>query len=476
MPIDPTIALNANAPKPINPLQQALSVAQFRALNASGLAQQQQLDANRATSAAYQQATDPTTGQVDNNKLVGILSQDPAAAYNLPQVIQGINTQKQQQQTLQTGALDQSIKAQSSLRQGLGSLLSKQDLSPQDVQGFATTQLQAGAITPQVYQAEMQSMPQDPQQLRQWVSQHYMSALSGETQLHAMLPQYAQINTGPATVAVNQNPLALSGGVGTVGYTVQNGLSKSEALSPGVTINQGGQPVTYTKGQMDAGQVPQQQGGGYQTAPPMGAQGVADAAGQRYSALQSAAAQAKPLMQTYDLAAQNVQGTLTGKGANAALNVPAILNTFGIQAGSDAVKNNQLLVQYLNSAADQAAASLGLSGSDSRLAAAKAGQPDPAHMNAPALLESIQHVKGLQQAVLDRQQATTNFLAQNGNNTSALPQFETKWNQSFNPDVSYVRSLGDPAAQQAAMQKLQSEGKLQQWTKDYQAMKALGAF
>lgn len=476
MPIDPSIALNANRPAPANPLQQALSIAQFRALNASGLAQQQQLAANRATSAAYQQATDPTTGQVDNNKLVGILSQNPDAAYNLPQVIQGIGAQKQQQQTLQTGALDQSIKAQSGLRQGLGSLLTKQDLSPQDVQNFATTQLQAGTITPQVYQAEMQSMPQDPGQLRQWVSQHYMSALSGETQLHAMLPQYAQINTGPATVAVNQNPLAVSGGVGTVGYTVQNGLSKSEALAPGVTINQGGQPVTYTKGQMDSGQVPQQQGGGYQTAPPMGAQGIADAAGQRYSSLQQAASQAKPLMQTYDLAAQALQSTIAGKGANAALNVPALLNTFGIQAGSDAVKNNQLLANYLNSAADQAASSLGLSGSDSRLAAAKAGQPDPHNMNAPALLESIQHVKGLQQAVLDRQQATTNFLAQNGNNTSALPQFETKWNQSFNPDVSYVRSLGDPAAQQAAMQKLKSEGKLQQWTKDYQAMKALGAF
>jgi hypothetical protein len=491
MPIDPSIALNANAPKPANPLQQALSIAQFRALNASGLAAQQQLAANRATSSAYQQATDPNTGVVDNNKLVGILSQSPDAAYNLPQVIQGINTQKQQQQTLQTGQLDQSIKAQTGLRQGLGSLLTKPDLSPQDVQNFATTQLQAGAITPQVYQAELQSMPQDPQQLRQWVSQHYMSALSGETQLHAMLPQYAQINTGPATVAVNQNPMAAGGGVGTVGYTVQNGLSPSDAASP-VTVNANGQPTMITKAQFAGAQggapngaaptqgapaIPGQlPGGGFSAAPPVGAQGVADAAGTRYSNLQQAASQAKPLMQTYDLAADNLKSTIAGKGAGAALNVPALLNTFGIQAGSDAVKNNQLLVNYLNSAADQAASSLGLSGSDSRLAAAKAGQPDPANMNAPALLESIQHVKGLQQAVLDRANATTNFLAQNGNNTSALPQFENKWNQSFNPDVSYVRSLGDPAAQQAAMQKLKAEGKLGQWTKDYTAMKALGAF
>jgi hypothetical protein len=78
--------------------------------------------------------------------------------------------------------------------------------------------------------------------------------------------------------------------------------------------------------------------------------------------------------------------------------------------------------------------------------------------------------------VLDRQQATTNFLSSNGNNTGALPQFESKWNQSFNPDVSYIRSLSSPQEQQAAMQKLKSDGKLQQWTNDYQAMKALGAF
>jgi hypothetical protein len=485
MPIDPSIALNANAPKPINPLQQALSVAQFRALNASGLAQQQQLDANRATSAAYQQATDPTTGQVDNNKLVGILSQDPAAAYNLPQVIQGINTQKQQQQTLQTGQIDQSLKAQTALRQGLGSLLTKADLSPQDVQGFATTQLQSGAITPQIYRAEMQSMPQDPTQLRPWLAQHFQSVLSAEQQMANMKPQYSTINTGPANIAVNQNPYAVGPngqqiGVGTVGYTVQNGLSPSDAATP-VTVNQNGQPTMIPKAQFAAGGQPGQTpgalpGGGFSAAPPIGADKVASDAAARYSSLQSAAAQAKPLMQTYDLAAQNIQGTLTGKGANSALNVPAILNTFGIQAGSDAVKNNQLLVQYLNSAADQAAASLGLSGSDSRLAAAKAGQPDPHNMNAPALLESIQHVKGLQQAVLDRQQATTNFLSSNGNNTGALPQFESKWNQSFNPDVSYIRSLSSPQEQQAAMQKLKSDGKLQQWTNDYQAMKALGAF
>ncbi|QQK04758.1 hypothetical protein JFN94_25865 [Burkholderia anthina] len=450
-------------------------------MNANGQALQQQLDANRAVSAAYQQATDPTTGKVDNNKLMGIISQDPRAAYNMSQIAQGINTQQQQQIGIDTAKLDQSIKAQSGLRQGLGSLLTKPDLSPQDVMNFGVTQLQAGAITPQVFQAEMQSMPQDPQALRGWLQQHYMSALNGETQLNAMMPKYAQVNTGPATVAVNQNPLAAGGGVGTVGYTVQNGLSPSEALAPGLTLNQNGQPTTYTKGQMAGGQVPQAPGGGYATGAPLGASDVASGAATRYNTLQTAASQAKPMMQTYDLANQAVQGAIAaGKGAGPIASaggvVQTLLGALGQNPTGDSVKDYQLAVSYLNSAADQAAQSLGLSGSDARVAAAKAGQPDPNNMNLPALQESIAHAKGLQQALLDRQQATTNFLAQNGNNTSQLPQFEAKWNQSFNPDVSYIRSLGDPAAQQAAMQQLKAQGKLQSWMKDYQAMKALGAF
>lgn len=506
MPVDPSIALNANAPQPANPLAAALQVAQYRYMNANSQAQQQGLDANRATSAAYQQATDPTTGQVDNNKLMALISQDPRAAYNMPAIAQGINTQKQQQTTLNATNFDLATKQNGFLTQRLGAIDPSSPNFQSDVMRTASDFVHNFQGDPNKVMGQLTDLPpigSTPQQNSMWLQRHLSAIGAVGEQLKSLQPSFNTVNSGPATIAVNQNPLAL-GGVGSVGYTVQNGMGPGESASP-VTVNQGGQPTLITKGQFAAGQgqpspigappaqggqggapspsgqgaapaVPGQlPGGGFSAAPPVGAQTIADAAATRYGALQQAATQAKPLMQTYDLAAQALKGTIAGKGANAALNVPALLNTFGIQAGSDSVKNNQLLSNYLNSAADQAASSLGLSGSDSRLAAAKAGQPDSANMNGPALLESINHVKGLQQAVLDRQQATTNFLAQNGNNTSALPQFETKWNQSFNPDVSYVRSLS-PDDQQAALQKLKTEGKLQQWTKDYSAMKGLGAF
>jgi hypothetical protein len=510
MPIDTNIALNASAPAPINPLQTALQVAQYRAYNANGLAAQQQLDANNAASKAFQQSTD-ASGNTDYNKFRSIMA-GSGVGYNLPQINKSILDAQQSQQTLDRGAIglsndkiDNAKKMFSTVTQRLGSL------DPQDPQ-FAAHAMDLGhqlvtqfGVDPQMVIHELSAIPQDASGRAAWRNSALASLQDAGAQLGSITPKPVVQDLG-GSYQVNDSNVITNPSY--IGSTMSKSLTPGEYNQPvnvmGPNNTPGIKPLGEAYGGVTGAGTPQinipplptganPQGAG-QAAPmpgqapgagqphfvatglPPGASGIADDGAKRVASLQQAAQQAKPLMQTYDLAAQALKGTMAGKGANAALNVPALLNTFGIQAGSDAVKNNQLLANYLNSAADQAAASLGLSGSDSRLAAAKAGQPDPNNMNGPALLESINHVKGLQQAVLDRQQATTNFLAQNGNNTSALPQFEAKWNQSFNPDVSYIRSLGSPEDQQAAMHKLKASGHLQQWTKDYQAMKALGAF
>ncbi|MDE1971079.1 MAG: hypothetical protein KGI50_05925, partial [Patescibacteria group bacterium] len=135
MAIDPNIALGVQTTQ-LNPLQTATQAAQLGYLLTNSNKLQQEVNANKAISAAYQQATDPNTGVVDNNKLSAIISQNPDAAYNLGTVQQGINTQKQQQVALQSSQLQQAQTAQTNLRQGLGGLITKPDLSPQDIQGF----------------------------------------------------------------------------------------------------------------------------------------------------------------------------------------------------------------------------------------------------------------------------------------------------------------------------------------------------
>jgi hypothetical protein len=519
MALDTSIALNANAPQASNPLQQALQIAQFRAYNANGLAAQQQLAANRATSAAYQQSVDPTTGQLDTNKLSALIAANPDSAYNYAQTMKGVMDARQAQQTYDKGVigldndkLDSAQKHLSWAYQTAGAVANNPNATTDDVMKSLSTAIQNKQITPQIAAQALADMPgaDAPKgALQQWAANHVAQAAGQAQQLGIMLPKTGSIDKGGQILLTNTNPV--SGDVTQTG-SVSKTLDPATASSP-VNVYD---PKTGTNGIAPRGSLPGFGGdqpppiptvaqspdmpassgqaaplpigpapgaprGFVPTGPALGASGIADAAGQRYGALQTAAQQAPQMMKTYDLAGQAVNGAIAqGKGsasiASAGGVVQTILGAFGAKPTGDSVKDYQLATNYLNSAADQAASSLGLSGSDARVAAAKAGQPDPNNMNLPALQETIAHAKGLQQAVLDRQQATTNFLAQNGNSTANLNQFEAKWNKSFNPDVSYIRSLNTPQEQQAAMQQLKAQGKLGAWMKDYQSMKDLGAF
>lgn len=516
MPLDTSIPLQAQAPQ-LNPLQMALQAAQFRAFNANGLAAQQQLAANRATSQAYQQAVDPNTGQLDTNKLSALIAQNPDSAYNYAQTMKSVMDARQAQQTYDRGQIglnddqiENAKKAYTYTAQRFGTLDPNDPDFSGKLLGVAADTVKYGHVDPNVVISSLANVPPDPAGRAAWLQRGISAAQDAAAQLNSITPKPAQVDTGGAITYQDTNPISNPSIVGT---TMQKSLDPATASTPtpaydpatGQTGNiprsqfaSGGPPPIPTIPQpanmptgsggaapMPSGPVPGAAPAGPRgfvpTGPALGASGIADAAGQRYATLQSAAANAKGLMNTYDLASNAVNGAIAqGKGSSSIANaggvVQTLLGAFGAKPTGDSVKDYQLATNYLNSATDQAAASLGLSGSDSRLAAAKAGQPDPNNMNLPALQQAIAHAKGLQQAVLDRQQATTNFLAQNGNSTANLNQFEAKWNKSFNPDVSYVRSLNSPQQQQAAMQQLKAQGALGAWMKDYQAMKDMGAF
>jgi hypothetical protein len=451
MALDTSIALNANAQQPTNPLQTALQIAQFRAYNANGLAAQQGLAANRAISSAYQQATDPTTGKVDNNKLMGIISQDPDAGFKLGEVVQSINTQKQQEATLDTTRLDQAQRAQGALRSGMGSLLTKPDLSPADIQGFVGTMVKAGAIPQQVAEAELQSMPQDPAQIRPWLAQHFNSALSGEQQLANMKPQFAQVNTGPATVAVNQNPNAIGAngqpmGVGSVGYTVGNGLSPADAAAQVPVINPDGTPGTRSKasvlqeqGYGDAlpagfksnGRYGAANGGVVTTGP---APGVADAnqkanaaGGDMLVADQQSNAQSGTRINMLQNASTALANAQTGTGADKLNAVRGVIATLGGPA--DKVASYDEANKYLTQYAQTKAASFG-HGTDSQLAAALAGNGNTKISNLAA-----QDVVKVNLGLERMEQARMKAWESAGLQPSQYGQWKSQWGSQVDPRV-----------------------------------------
>lgn len=472
MPIDTSIALNANAPAPMNPLQTALQVAQYRAYNANGQAAQQGLDANRAISRAYQQATDPTSGQVDNNKLMALISQDPEAGFKLGEVVQGINTQRQQQATLDSTKLDQAQKAQAAVRTGLGSLLTKPDLSPQDIHGFVGTMVKAGSIPQQVADAELQSLPQDPAQIRPWLAQHFNSALSAEQQLTNMKPQFAQVNTGPATVAVNQNPNAISAtgqpiGVGAVGYSVNNGLTPADAAGQVSVINPDGTPGTRSKasvlqeqglggmlpagaqGGAGSGRYGASNGGVVTTGP---APGVAEA-NQKANAAggdilvtdQQSNAQSGSRINMLQSAGDALAKAQTGTGADKLQAIKGVVAMLGgpADAAADYDKANKYLTQY----AQQKAAGMG-GGTDAQLAATVSGNASTKISNLAAQ-DVVKVNMGLERMEQARMKAWES--------ANLPPSDYAKWKSQFGSTMDprvFVADQIDPSKVQGMVKKM----------------------
>jgi hypothetical protein len=136
----------------------------------------------------------------------------------------------------------------------------------------------------------------------------------------------------------------------------------------------------------------------------------------------------------------------------------------------------QSLQKYLSNANAQAASAGGYSGSDARFDAFSHGQPSAENMNPESLRYAIQYVRGQQAGVQAKYQAAQSFLNAQGGSTVNYPQFEAQWNRAYSPDVMMVKSMPNPADQQAYLANLKKQGKLNTWIKSYQSMQQMGAF
>jgi hypothetical protein len=342
----------------------------------------------------------------------------------------------------------------------MGSLLTKPDLSPADIQGFVGTMVKAGAIPQQVADAELQSMPQDPAQIRPWLAQHFNSALSGEQQLANMKPQFAQVNTGPATVAVNQNPNAIGAngqpmGVGSVGYTVGNGLSPADAAAQVPVINPDGTPGTRSKasvlqeqGYGDAlpagfksnGRYGAANGGVVTTGP---APGVADAnqkanaaGGDMLVADQQSNAQSGTRINMLQNASTALANAQTGTGADKLNAVRGVIATLGGPA--DKVASYDEANKYLTQYAQTKAASFG-HGTDSQLAAALAGNGNTKISNLAA-----QDVVKVNLGLERMEQARMKAWESAGLQPSQYGQWKSQWGSQVDPRV-FVADQMDPS-------------------------------
>lgn len=213
MPLDPSISLGVKTPAQNNLLSDP---AQFNALIGSADALQN-MQARQAIGQAYQQATDPDTGKTDYNKLTGIITQDPQAAYRAPEAVTTALAQARAHLENNGISAENWKKQNDNFASVLTPLLTKKDLSAGDIiSGIgdlaALPEEQRPVSMPQLIQAATQvnAMGNDPQKLWQYLTQLSLSHQHSEA-LHG------QIFGTPQTVAsggqINQQAVSPVTGV-----------------------------------------------------------------------------------------------------------------------------------------------------------------------------------------------------------------------------------------------------------------------
>jgi len=465
MPLDPSIALDV---QPINPLQSLAQGSQVAnsLLQARGQMQQQQ--ANMATSQAIKGATDPTTGQVDYGKAMAAMAQGPAA-YNLPQFAQSVNAQQIQQQQLQQAKISQALQQQTAFRTRLGGIMTNPAFGKSDISGpviqSAVDSVNEGSLTPQQAAQELGNMPTDPQGQAQWLKAHYVSALSGEAQLKALLPQMSTINSGGQTNIVATDPMT---GQPTVTGAIGNTLSPAEAAQRVPTF-QGGQPGTVPLGSLGGapgpgaggtpnpaaspfgtgrypgagGMNPQQsnqgatpvpgQGGAFlPSGPPMGAEAAANAtgagAGNALVADQNFVNGSAGRVYQLQQGLAGLQNSSTGKGTDWINTVKSYLQTAGAP-GIDPNKiasydeANKYLTQYALNQANGFGAT-----TDSKLATTLGGNASTSISNLAAQ-DVVKANIGLERM----KQAQVNAFNTSGQPPQNYQQFSSQWNSTVDP-------------------------------------------
>lgn len=272
----------------------------------------------------------------------------------------------------------------------------------------------------------------------------------------------AQFNIRPGVDPATGKP------VYTTDYNLANGLPPPGAAGGSAS---GGSP----SGRFGSYQAPNSAA----TAPslPPGGNELASGSAQTFNSLRTQAGSTPVAIDGYNKAEDALlQGVPTGPGSSLGANIIGRLNTAGIPLMKGDATGYQSLQKYLSNANAQAASAGGYSGSDARFDAFSHGQPSAENMNPESLRYAIQYVRGQQAGVQAKYQAAQSFLNAQGGSTVNYPQFEAQWNRAYSPDVMMVKSMPNPADQQAYLANLKKQGKLNTWIKSYQSMQQMGAF
>jgi hypothetical protein len=240
MPIDPSIALQYRSFEAPNPLAQYAQVMQLQGVqNSNALAQYQLSKAKRedeienAMADVYRRPgiVDPATGAINRKELVAAASQGPAAG-RIPALLKSLDSMDAERLKTLKASLEIGGGAYASIAQNPTRQNAEQQLA-------RLAQLNVPGVD-----RMLSSLPQTPEEIRQWAMTHGGSTEQTLKVLKAYQPEVEKVDTGSAVEFRNKNPL---GGVlgAPMGAPIAKTATPGDMLSAETTRR--GQNMTDTR-------------------------------------------------------------------------------------------------------------------------------------------------------------------------------------------------------------------------------------
>ena len=400
----------------------------------------QGIAANQAVSEIMKLAINPETGELDQNKALSLIAQDPRTAYNFPTIANLINQNAQSQEA----AKQARIKSQADLlnwtHDRLGGLRLMDNLSHSDIADVLINGVKNGILTLPQAQNQLKDLPTDKKDLQAWVDKHYIMTSDAKKQMDLYLPTEEVIDP-------NTNQKIKISKAQLMGLQKTNpSITSINTSSPVVGFSPSEQSALQTTGTNQANAIQE---------------------------LNSLVSNAPTRINILESARQNLENPdlTTGPGVEARNQIKSFFAALSPQItekifGKDftgVIKDQEEFKKYVTQYANFASAGLG-SGTDARLNVALTGNPNPN-------IQKITNQELITKTIaLEKMQQAQNYA---WNKSGISPDKFNSWQADFNKKVKpevFAFDAMTPKQQKDFIERKTKDGSLGAFRKDLTSM------
>lgn len=426
------------APQPMNPFALAGQIAGIQNAVQQNILLRKTIGAQQALGQQVQNATGPD-GQFDPNSFMTGVKGDPNAAFGAQEAAEFAQQQRQAQLAQQQTQLANAHAQWGVINESVGSLLQKPDVSAADVTSSVGNLVGMGVISAKVGAAELAAMPQNPDELPNWLRGHLVRGMQAQAQIESMLGPQQLVDTGGQIAAVRTPTVTdTSMPEGETHAPLAKTMSPGEAAAPVQTFdNATQQPKLITKGEFaEEGSAPAGPALGQEAAANVTATGAA----QQGLAVAHQADEARDTKAMLGNMEADLNGSLNfGPGNSEWKHMLAMGQRLGLNVEPNEVASQENFNKLATMLAQRQFAQLGGTGTDRQLGSAIDSNPNSAISNL-GNRRIIAMLKGNADAIMLKNQVWQKWL-QNGHSPASYNQFSTEFNKAYDPRVFQMQYL-----------------------------------